>query len=143
MTKALSISTMHFYGSKSGKLYINQSEREHLIALAEGNVPSFKAFVLTLIYTGCRISEAEELTEVSLQRDDGILLIRTLKRRGFYMREIPIPPHFVSALCAHIARHKTKNTLYPETENHSFPDSRNNTALWKKGSQYHLTADPW
>ena len=132
---------MRLYGKRAERLYINQSERERLVALAESKDPSLKAFVLTLIYTGCRISEALELTENSLQTDDGILSIRTLKRRAFHMREIPIPPQLVSALCDHIhcrkggplalSKTKTPEKAYPETENQFFPKSQINTALWQ------------
>ncbi len=140
MTKAPLPSAMRLYGTRSERLYINQSERERLIALAEDKEPSLKAFVLTLIYTGCRISEALELTESSLQKDGGILSIRTLKRRTFHMREIPVPPQLVSALeehlrhkGGHLALSKTENyeKANPEPEKQSFPKNQNNIPLWQ------------
>ena len=135
MTKAPLPSAMRLYGTRSERLYINQSERERLIALAEDKEPSLRAFVLTLIYTGCRISEALELTESSLQKDECILSIRTLKRRTLHVREIPVPPQLVSALEEHLRRkgghlalNKTENyeKANPETENQSFPKNQNN-----------------
>ena len=101
-------SEMRLYDQSAQRLYVNQSERARLFAVAESKPPALKALVLTLLYTGCRLSEALELTTESLQAREGILSIRTLKRRRHHMREIPVPPQLVAALSDQIGhRHHT------------------------------------
>lgn len=58
-----------------------------------------RSFGLTLIYTGCRLSEALELTGASLQSEARLLTFRSLKKRDkVQMREVPVPPELVSEL---------------------------------------------
>ena len=72
-----------------------------------------KALALTLVYTGCRLSEARELTAASLQREEQLLSIRSLKKRDqHHIREIPIPPELVQALEALIAQ-QGESLLWP------------------------------
>lgn len=54
--------------------------------------PLERAFCLTLFHTGCRISEALNLTAGSLDVTERALIFETLKRRGRgHYRVIPIP----------------------------------------------------
>lgn len=55
-------------------------------------------FVLTLAWTGARVSEVFALTRASFQIDAGVVAIRTLKRRRHHIREVPIPPELMAAL---------------------------------------------
>ena len=87
---------MRLYGKDNQRLYINGSERSRLIDVAEAQDLHIRAFCLTLLFTGCRLSEARELTQQSLQAQEQLLSIRSLKKRDqHHIREIPIP----TALC--------------------------------------------
>jgi integrase len=86
------------YAPGGGRKYLNHAERER--ALAEmAKLPRSQAlFALTLAWTGGRVSEILSLTASSFQIEGGIVAIVTLKRRGYYVREVPIPPDLMEAL---------------------------------------------
>jgi site-specific recombinase XerD len=97
------------YSPGGGRKYLNFAERER--ALDEmAKLPRSQAlFALTLAWTGARVSEVLALTASSFQIfrtrslkiEFGIVAITTLKRRGHYVREVPIPPELMKALDRH------------------------------------------
>jgi integrase/recombinase XerD len=89
------------YAPGGGRKYLNRAERAR--ALAEmAKLPRSQAlFALTLAWTGGRASEILALTAASFQIEGGIVAIVTLKRRGHYVREMPIPPELMKALNRH------------------------------------------
>lgn len=94
-------SEMRLYDSRKRRLYINAAERERLIAAALCAEPHVGSFCMTLLHTGCRISEALELTPASLQLRAHVISFRTLKKRNRHeMREVPIPPVLADMLAA-------------------------------------------
>jgi integrase len=60
--------------------------------------PEEKLFVLTLAWTGARVSEVLALTPSSFQPEPAVVAIRTLKRRRHHVREVPIPPTLLTAI---------------------------------------------
>lgn len=54
--------------------------------------PQVRSFLLTLAYTGARISEVLELTPARIDRVNGVIVIESLKkrRRGIF-RAVPVP----------------------------------------------------
>jgi site-specific recombinase XerD len=93
--------TASLYAAAGGRKYLNRAERGR--ALAEmAKLPRSQAlFALTLAWTGARVSEVLALTASSFQIESGIVALVTLKRRGHYVREVPIPPELTSALERH------------------------------------------
>jgi integrase/recombinase XerD len=97
------------YAPGGGRKYLNRAERAR--ALAEmAKLPRSQAlFALTLAWTGARVSEVLALPASSFQiirasSDEiecGLVAIVTLKRRGYYVREVPIPPELMAALDRH------------------------------------------
>lgn len=97
-------SEMRLYNTKRQRLYINKIERKKLLDIARILPLKWQALLLTLIYTGCRASEILELTPNNLQHQDGVIAIRSLKKRHnkIVMREVPIPDklcHLLEQLC--------------------------------------------
>lgn len=89
---------MRLYNEQSQRLYINAEERARFLAIAETRPPHVRAFCLTLFYTGCRLSEARELTFASIQPNARLISFRSLKKRGqHHIREIPVPKQLVDA----------------------------------------------
>ena len=87
-----SASEMRLYDRRKRRLYINAIEREQFLIAAMRAPAEVRTFCLTLFYTGCRISEALELSPSSVQVADRIITIRSLKKRGkVEMREVPVP----------------------------------------------------
>jgi integrase/recombinase XerD len=88
------------FDRRGNRKYLNKPERrKYRRAVAnERNVESL-AFCLTLFYTGCRISEALNLTAERVDLTGKLLVFETLKRRrrGCY-RAVPIPDILVRLL---------------------------------------------
>jgi integrase/recombinase XerD len=89
------------YTPTGSRKYLNGRERRRVFNAAGGLAPEKKLFVLTLACTGARVSEVLALTASSFQVHDGIVAIRTLKRRMYHVREVPIPPRLGTALNRH------------------------------------------
>lgn len=80
--------------------YLNTSERRafHEAALSLPD-PQERSFALTVLFTGCRISEALALTASGVDRAERLLVLKTLKQRGRHrIRAIPVPDELLQAL---------------------------------------------
>jgi integrase/recombinase XerD len=97
------------HGRPPGSLYTRAGQRKYLtsaerVRFLETTLacprPDLRTLCLTLAYTGCRISEALELTAASIERDAGFIAIRSLKKRGgaIVFREVPAPADLFVAL---------------------------------------------
>lgn len=90
---------MSLYTNALMRKYVNAHERKRFIIAAKKADNPTKTLCLTLAYTGCRISEALELTPMSVQLDAGIIAIRCLKKRNQrVIREVPVPADFLKIL---------------------------------------------
>lgn len=89
------------YDAQGLRKYLTSGERRRFRAQAENLPPSKRNFCLMLYYTGCRISEALELTPERLDLPSGVVIIRTLKRRQSNIyRAIPLPMDYLQKLVA-------------------------------------------
>lgn len=88
------------YSATGLRKYLTPDERERFLAASfAASRPDVRTLCLTLVYTGCRISEALALTPASVQAAEGIIAIRSLKKRGLMVvREVPVPPLLVVEL---------------------------------------------
>lgn len=85
----------------SGKRkYLTLDEQERFIAAANKlERAEVRTFALTLAYSGCRISEALELTLEHVDLSAKSLRLRTLKQRNqTTYRSVPLPDHHLDAL---------------------------------------------
>ena len=83
---------MRLYSAGRARLYVNEAERQAFIDACYQFPPLPRTFCLTLAYTGCRLSEARALRKADVQLKEGVISIRSLKKRGEeYVREVPIP----------------------------------------------------
>ncbi|MCI5076857.1 site-specific integrase [Oricola sp.] len=94
---------IQLYDERSQRLYINEDERLRFLHAAEKAPGVDCTLAMTLLYTGCRISEALALTVDSVQLKPGLVTIRTLKKRGprVHIRQVPIPPGLAYLLQCH------------------------------------------
>jgi integrase/recombinase XerD len=91
------------YAATGARKYLNQAERQRVLAGIE-RLPADKSLLcLTLAWTGGRVSEVLELAPSSFQVELSLVAIRTLKRRKFHIREVPIPPALMNALDRYFA----------------------------------------
>lgn len=88
------------YSATGLRKYLTRDERERFLSASlSAPRPDVRTLCLTLAYTGCRISEALALTPAAIQTTEGIIAIRSLKKRGLMVvREVPVPPALVIEL---------------------------------------------
>jgi integrase/recombinase XerD len=94
---------------RPGSLYTATGQRKYLTAAERARFmesalacprPDLRTLCLTLAYTGCRISEALELTVDRIESEAGFIAIRSLKKRdrAVVFREVPAPDALFIAL---------------------------------------------
>ena len=80
--------------------YLTQDEQERfLLAASELDSAVVRTFCMTLAYTGCRISEALEVTAEHIDLSAKVVRFRTLKQRGKVIyRAVPVPDDYLDAI---------------------------------------------
>jgi integrase/recombinase XerD len=91
------------YAPNGARKYLNQPERQRVLASMATLPPHRALFALTLAWTGGRVSEILALNATSFQLEHGVVAIRTLKRHRHVVREVPIPPGLMSELDRHFS----------------------------------------
>lgn len=89
------------YSATGLRKYLTRDERERFLrASLAASRADVRTLCLTLAFTGCRISEALALTPASIQAAEGIIAVRSLKKRNklIVVREVPVPPLLISEL---------------------------------------------
>ena len=78
------------------RLYLTPRERINFLAAASELSPPQHAFCATLALTGCRISEALNLTYGQIDHELKVVVIESLKKRkkGSF-RTVPVPEHYL------------------------------------------------
>ncbi len=90
---------MQLYDDDGQRKYLTPGERDAFLEAAEAAPREVRTVCGTRVYTGCRITEALELTADRIDLKAGVLLFETLKKRkrGVY-RPVPVPPVFLDTL---------------------------------------------
>jgi integrase len=83
---------MNLHGSTGARKYLNVVERQRFRRAMCKMSPQVRAFCLTLMWSGGRISETLALTPAAIDLDGGVVTLHTLKRRQpGVIREVPLP----------------------------------------------------
>ncbi|MDP9310115.1 MAG: site-specific integrase [Chloroflexota bacterium] len=79
--------------------YLTPTERDSFLAAAQQAEREVRTFCCVLAFTGCRLSEAVELTADRVDLAGGVIVLESLKkrRRGIY-RAVPVPPWLLDDL---------------------------------------------
>ena len=108
---------MELYNGSGARLYLTADERERFRKAALAAPRTARTFCLTLLYTGCRISEALALEARRVDFSNEALVFRTLKKRGdkAHYRAVPVPPSLLDMLdMVHgIREGQTRGLLWP------------------------------
>jgi integrase len=72
---------MRLFSPEGERLYLTAQERKLFLAAAEEEDRENKLFCHTLFYTGCRPSEALELSPGRISMDENEIVFRSLKKR--------------------------------------------------------------
>jgi len=114
---------IRLYSKNGERLYLNKSEREKFKATALNRPLFVSSICLFIFYTGCRPSEAINLRVRDIQWQDGVVAIRSLKKRTQQdPREIPIPEELIESL-----RSQAQSLLHNEAR--FWPVDR--TTVWR------------
>lgn len=87
------------FDRRGQRKYLTLAERARFLAVAETAPLPVRTFALTLHYTGCRLSEALELTPARIDAAEAMIVIRSLKKRQkVHFRMAPVPDPLLAAL---------------------------------------------
>jgi len=98
--------TRELYSSDGKRKYLTSAEQDQFLDAARSlDRAELRTFALTLAYTGCRISEALELTVDRVDMSDKSITFRTLKQGKdadgnlkIVYRSVPVPDELLDAL---------------------------------------------
>ena len=90
--------TASLYTPQGARKYLTRAERQRVMGAAAPEPTDADLLLLTLAWTGARVSEVLALTPQAFQLDTHLVAIRTLKRRRMAIREVPVPPQLMAAL---------------------------------------------
>jgi integrase/recombinase XerD len=90
---------LNLYDTEDHHKYLTAGERDAFLKAAEDAPREVRRFCGTLLFTGCRISEALGLTADGADLNDRRIVFESLKKRkrGVY-RPVPVPPVFLDTL---------------------------------------------
>ena len=92
-------SEMRLVDQGGNRLYLNAEERQAFLAAAREQDRIHRTFCETLFFTGCRLSEALEITPKRIEIRSGQVILRSLKkRREDIYRSIPVPADYLDTL---------------------------------------------
>jgi integrase len=94
---------LNLHTGRGERKYVSEAERDRALDAFERLDEDKALFALTLAWTGARVSEVLALSALSFQLDECRVAIRTLKRRRFVVREVPLPRDLVHRLDRHFA----------------------------------------
>lgn len=92
--------TSELFTSDGKRKYLTAEETERFISAARSQErPELRTFALVMAYTGCRISEALELSPERIDLSERVIRFRTLKRRkDDVFRSVPAPDELLDTL---------------------------------------------
>lgn len=90
---------VQLYDLKGNRLYLTPEERNQFLEAAKTTAREVRTFCTVMYYTGCRISEALQLTPQRVDFSGKVLVFETLKkRRKGVFRAVPVPQEVLDAL---------------------------------------------
>jgi len=102
------------YAPSGARKYVNATERARFLRAAESRDPATRALCLMLVYTGCRLSEALNVTINAVQPDSGTIAIISLKkRRAGIVREVPVPDALIEAIRQAATQNTEGDRIWP------------------------------
>ncbi len=101
------------YGQRK---YLNEAERKRFYKATYLMSEDQKLFCLMIYWTGVRISEALSLYPKQIDLSDGVVIVRSLKkRRKIKFRQIPLPPFYLKSLKLFLKRKENEMPIWEFT----------------------------
>jgi len=90
---------LRLYTAEGARKYVTSGERASFLAAAERADRQVRTLCMTLVYAGCRLSEALALTANRIDLAAGVVVFESLKKRRVNIyRAVPVPPALLEAL---------------------------------------------
>jgi len=126
---------LSLYSCEGERKYLCASERERFYrALCAVASPTDRTFCETIYWTGCRPSEALALTAMNIDLADGVVVIRSLKKRGAlkgrHYRPVPVPGAYLDLMDAVHDLRRVQSRIDGGADTRLWPFSR--TTAWKR-----------
>lgn len=101
------------YNDQGKRLYLTADERQAFFDKAKEHSREIRTLCHTLHITGCRLSEALEITVDKVDLADQTIIFRTLKQRGkTRYRSVPVPSDYLDSLeMVHTVRRAQKSRV--------------------------------
>ncbi|KQQ13632.1 integrase [Methylobacterium sp. Leaf123] len=114
MARTVPASSLSLYTGSGRRKYLTAHERERFVAAVASHPPEVATFCLMLAWTGCRITEALNLTHADLDIEGGMVSVRSLKkRRAGVVREVPVPLAFLACVRQVHGQGRSGDRLWP------------------------------
>ncbi len=88
------------FDDRGRRKYLTGDERRRFLLASAQCEARTRALCRLLVYSGCRVSEALQLTRDRLDATAGHVVLRTLKRRKTVFRAVPLPDWLLAELLA-------------------------------------------
>ena len=94
---------LSLYSGVGERKYLCASERKAFFAALDTlDDPTDRSYCETIYWTGCRPSEALSLSAMNIDVADGVVVIRSLKKRGDlkgrHFRPVPVPQAYLDMM---------------------------------------------
>lgn len=115
-TTSVPILSLHTAGGR--RKYLTPAERLRFMTAAAHGSPTIETLCLMLAWSGCRVTEALNLTYSDIDWEAGMIAVRSLKKRRIgVVREVPVPVAFLSALKRVHGHGRPGDRLWPIARN--------------------------
>lgn len=93
------MSEMRLFDVDGNRLYLTSDEVRLFLNKAKEENPKLRTLAETMVYTGCRISEALHLLPKNIERESSRITFNSLKkRRADIFRTVPVPNELIDLL---------------------------------------------
>lgn len=115
--------TYSLYNAQGKRLYLTLDERKAFFEASKRQPDKVKTLCQLIYYTGCRVSEALNLTADRVDIAGGEIVIQSLKKRSTtpHYRPIPVPMPFLEELAAvHSLNSESTSKLWSWSRSHTW-----------------------
>ncbi|UTW58853.1 tyrosine-type recombinase/integrase [Kordiimonas sp. SCSIO 12603] len=115
--------TYSLYNAQGKRLYLTLDERKAFFEASKHRPDKVRTLCQLLYYTGCRVSEALNLTADRVDMAGGEIVIQSLKKRSTtpHYRPIPVPMAFLEELAiVHGLKSDTDHKLWSWSRSHTW-----------------------
>jgi len=94
--------------------YLDEDERRRFLHSLDTLPEAERALCATLLWTGCRLSEALNLKPENISAVENMVLIRSLKKReSIIYRRVPVPHCYLIEMLKYLSTRRNEDAVFP------------------------------